>query len=119
MDMQKLIRRIKEHPEYDKVGMILCHQGVVRSTSRDGQKVSGLRVSVDHAKLKQVVDTYKQKEGIVEVLVEIAEEKDLALGDTVMLLIVAGDIRDRVIPVLNDALNALKKTVTHKTEFFV
>ena len=31
---------------------------------------------------------------------------------------VAGDIRDNVIPVLHDTLNAIKKDVTKKTEFF-
>jgi molybdopterin synthase catalytic subunit len=36
-----------------------------------------------------------------------------------MLLVVAGDVRDNVIAVLSDTLNELKKTVTHKTEFFV
>jgi len=35
-----------------------------------------------------------------------------------MLLVVAGDIRDNVIPALSDTLNAIKTTVTSKTEFF-
>ena len=36
-----------------------------------------------------------------------------------MLLVVAGDIRENVIAVLNDTLNAIKTTVTKKTEVFV
>jgi molybdopterin synthase catalytic subunit len=36
-----------------------------------------------------------------------------------MLLVVAGDIRENVITVLGDTLNAIKTTVTQKTEFFV
>jgi molybdopterin synthase catalytic subunit len=36
-----------------------------------------------------------------------------------MLLVVAGDIRETVIAVLNDTLNAIKTTVTRKTEFFL
>jgi molybdopterin synthase catalytic subunit len=35
-----------------------------------------------------------------------------------MLLVVAGDIRENVIAVLSDTLNAIKSTVTAKTEFF-
>jgi molybdopterin synthase catalytic subunit len=35
-----------------------------------------------------------------------------------MLLVVAGDIRDNVIATLKDTLNAIKTTVTRKTEFF-
>jgi len=98
--------------------MILCHNGVVRETSRNGKAVTGLRVSVDHDKLQQVVNSQKQRAGIIEILVEIADEADLSIGDDVMFLVVAGDIRDRVIPVLQDTLNAIKTTVTKKTEFF-
>ena len=119
MDLTHMINTIKNHPEYHRAGMILCHNGVVRDTSRDGRKVSGLTLSVDHEKLRQVVETYKRKPGIVEILVEIAENRNLAVGDDVMLLIVAGDIRKNVITVLNDTLNAIKTTVTQKTEFFV
>ena len=119
MNLTALIERIKNHPRYDQVGMILCHNGVVRGTSRDGRKVSGLKITVDHAKLKKIIDENKKKPGIVEILVEISENIDLSLGEDVMFLVVAGDIRDNVITALNDTLNAIKTTVTKKTEFFV
>jgi len=119
VDLTRMIDSIKKHPDCHQAGMILCHNGVVRDTSRDGRKVSGLTISVDHEKLRQVVETYKKKPGIVEILVEIAENKKLAVGDDVMFLVVAGDIRENVIAVLNDTLNTVKTTVTQKTEFFV
>ena len=119
MNLPNLIEKIKQHPEYNKVGMILCHNGVVRGTSRDGRNVSGLKIMVDHERLNQVIEIHKNRPGIIEVLVEIAEDRDLSVGDDVMYLIVAGDIRDNVIPVLNDTLNAIKATVTTKTEYFL
>jgi molybdopterin synthase catalytic subunit len=119
MNITHMIDTIKKHPDYHRAGMILCHNGVVRDTSRDGRKVSGLTLSVDHEKLRRVIETYKKKSGIVEILVEIAENTNLAVGDDVMLLVVAGDIRENVITVLSDTLNAIKTTVTQKTEFFV
>jgi molybdopterin synthase catalytic subunit len=119
MNLTHMIHTIKKHPDYHRAGMILCHNGVVRETSRDGRKVSGLTLSVDHEKLRQVIETYKKKPGIVEILVEIAENRNLTVGDDVMLLVVAGDIRENVIAVLNDTLNAIKTTVTQKTEYFV
>ena len=118
MNMTHLIDTIKKHPDYNKAGMILCHNGIVRSTSRDGRKVSGLTISVDHEKLQKVLDEHKKRPGIMEILVEIAENKDLSVGADVMFLVVAGDIRDNVIPALSDTLNAIKTTVTSKTEFF-
>jgi molybdopterin synthase catalytic subunit len=119
MNLDALINKVKTHPEFDKAGMLLCHNGVVRGTSRDGRKVSGLKVAVDHEKLRHVIREHKKRPGILEILVEIAEDKDLSVGDDVMFLVVAGDIRENVISALNDTLNAIKTSVTSKTEFFV
>jgi molybdopterin synthase catalytic subunit len=119
MNIDKLIERIKHHPDYHRVGMILAHNGVVRGTSRDGRPVRGLQVTVDQEKLATVIDAHKSRPGILDILVEIASDRDLAVGDDVMLLVVAGDIRENVIATLHDTLDAIKSTVTHKTEFFV
>ena len=118
MKIGPLIDAIKKRPDYHKAGMILCHNGVVRRTSRDGRTVSGLRIKVDAEKLQKILEEQKKRAGIIEILVEIAENKDLSVGDDVMLLVVAGDIRENVISVLHDTLNAIKTTVTDKTEFF-
>jgi len=114
VNLAGMVDKIKKHPDYHKAGMILCHNGVVRGTSRDGRQVSGLTISVDNSKLKQVIDTHKQTPGIVEILAEIAENRHLAVGDDVMLLVVAGDIRETVIAVLNDTLNAIKNSMPLK-----
>ena len=119
MKIEKMMEQIKSHPDFDNVGMVLCHNGVVRATSRDGRNVSGLRVSVDHQKLDHILFEQKQKPGILDIRVEIAENKDLKVGDDVMLLVVAGDIRENVIAVLTDTLNLIKTTVTNKTEYYL
>lgn len=118
MDINKMMQQIKNHPDFDKVGMILCHNGVVRVTSRDDRKVKGLRVVADHQKLAQILTEQKQKPGIMDIRVEIAEDRDLSVGDDVMLLLVAGDVRENVIAVLTETLNLIKSTVTKKTEYF-
>lgn len=118
MDLKALVDQVKRHPEFARVGMVLCHQGVVRGTARDGRPVRGLRVTVDRARLDQVVAEHKQRPGILEILVQINADQDLAVGDDVMLLVVAGDIRENVIAALSDTLNAIKGEVTHKTQYF-
>ncbi len=119
MNIGNLIDTIKQHPDFDNVGMILCHNGVVRSTSRNSRKVSGLKIRVNHEKLRHVIQKHKKRPGIIEILIQIAENKDLSVGDDVMFLVVAGDIRDNVIATLKDTLNDIKTTVTDKTEFFI
>ena len=118
MNINDMLGSIKKNPDFDNAGMILCHNGVVRGTSRDGRAVKGLRVAVDHQKLEQIVADQKKIAGIVDIKVEIAADRDLAVGDDVMLLVVAGDIRENVIKVLTDTLNLIKGTVTKKTEYF-
>ena len=117
MDINTLLQEIKSHPDFDQAGMVLCHNGVVRATSRDGRKVKGLRVAVDYQKLQQVLRQQKQKTGILDIRVEIAADRDLCVGDDVMLLLVAGDIRENVIAVLTETLNLIKSSVTQKTEY--
>ena len=119
MDLQGIINQLKQRSDFDKVGMILAHNGVVRGTSRDGRKVSGLSVSVDHDRLRRILDRERQTPGILDIIIEIAEDRRLSVGEDVMFLVVAGDIRDTVIAVLERTLNAVKETVTRKTEFFV
>jgi molybdopterin synthase catalytic subunit len=119
MSMDALLNQIKNHPEFNKVGMILGHNGVVRGTSRDGRKVRGLRVTVDNEMLGRIIAEQMQRPGIIDILVHINADLDLKVGDDVMYLVVAGDIRENVVPTLRDTLNAIKSTVTTKTEFFV
>ena len=119
MNIDQLIERIKHRPDYHRVGMILAHNGVVRGTSRDGRPVRGLHVTVDQEKLAKVITEHTSRPGIIDILVEIASGRDLAVGDDVMALVVAGDIRENVISTLHDTLDAIKSTVTHKTEYFI
>ncbi|MBI9089911.1 MAG: molybdenum cofactor biosynthesis protein MoaE [Desulfobacterium sp.] len=118
MDMNAMIQQIKSLPDYDRVGMILCHNGVVRKTTREGREVTGLRVAVDHDGLDCLIATQKQREGIVEVLVTIEEGRDLAVGEDIMAIVVAGDIRERVIQTLGDTLEAVKTKITTKQQFY-
>ena len=43
---------------------------------------------------------------------------ELTIGDDLLLIAVAGDIRENVIPALSDTLNAIKARGTLKTEYF-
>jgi molybdopterin synthase catalytic subunit len=116
--LDDMIRKIKAMPGADSVGMILCHNGIVRGTSRDGRKVTGVTVKADRKKLDDIITAQKIRPGIFEILVHV-NEGELKVGDDLLLIAVAGDIRENVIPVLTDTLNTVKKSVTSKTEHFV
>lgn len=115
MNLTDMMKKVKNHPDYHKAGMILCHNGVVRGTSRGGHLVSELLVKADRQRLAGIIEEMKKRPGIIEVLAEVAEGK-LRVGDDVMFVVVAGDFRENVFPVLMDTVNAIKKEVTKKTE---
>ncbi len=115
MNLMEMIEQVKAHPDYSRVGMILCHNGVVRSTSRDGRAVTELTVRADRDRLREIVADLKGRPGIVEVLVEIREGR-LRMGDDVMYVVVAGDFRENVFSALMDAVNRIKSDVTRKVE---
>ena len=115
MNLQEMIDKVKMHPDYPKAGMILCHNGVVRSTSRAGRPVSELTVRVERQPLQKIIDDIRQRPGIVEVLVEIREGR-LYPGEDVMFIVVAGDFRENVFSALMDMVNRIKADVTRKIE---
>lgn len=119
MTLTSMLEQIKRHPDYHKAGMILCHNGVVRETARDGAGVQGLEIVVDHARLAEILAEQKKRPGIVDILIHINEGRLLKVGDDVMYLVVAGDIRENVIAALTDTLNLVKSEVTRKTQHFI
>ena len=71
MNLEDLIGRIKRHPDYGRVGMILCHNGVVRETARDGRRVKRMTVRADRIRLEAVLAEMRKRPGIVEILAEV------------------------------------------------
>ncbi|HIC90863.1 MAG TPA: molybdenum cofactor biosynthesis protein MoaE [Syntrophaceae bacterium] len=116
MELWEMIEKIKSHPNFGQVGMILCHNGIVRGTSRDGHPVQGIDIMVDRSRLVLVLDEMKSHPGIVEILAEI-KEGTLKVGEDIMWIVVAGDTRDNVFPVLEVTVERIKKEVVKKTEF--
>ncbi|CAD7778135.1 hypothetical protein DMNBHIDG_01693 [Candidatus Methanoperedenaceae archaeon GB37] len=96
LSLDKLIEKIKNHPHYSEIGMIACHLGLVRGTSRNGQPVKKLSVQVNHEKLKEIITNVKEMPGIVETVVE-TKQGVFTVGETIMAIAVAGDIREHVV----------------------
>jgi len=115
IDAGRMIETIKKHPDYHKAGMILVHNGVVRNSSRNGRAVERLIVEPDRERLVRILAMMKKKPGIIEISAEVSEG-ELKPGDDIMVVAVAGDIREHVFPVLQETIALIKKDVTKKTE---
>lgn len=118
MDLQTILERVKSHPRFDEAGMVLIHNGVVRKTARDGREVTGLRVMVDEDRLQAILTENRARLGIVDIQVEINRDTDLTVGQDVMFIVVAGDVRENVIETLRITLDAVKGEATRKIQYF-
>jgi molybdopterin synthase catalytic subunit len=115
MQLDEMIAAVKANPNFHKAGMIASHIGIVRSSSRSGKIVDSVHVQFDQAKIEQILGDTKSRPGIVDVLIQ-TNSGHLAVGDEIMAVVVAGDIRENVFPALTDTVERLKTEASTKTE---
>ncbi len=113
--MDAWLKEAKTHPDAQKVGMYLTHNGVVRQSAkarvRDGaadtRPVTGMRFLYDEEKLQAIVAETRALEGIFYVRVWL-NEGTLQTGDDIMYALVGGDIRPRVVDALQYLVGRVK-----------
>lgn len=118
MDISKTIAEMKKDPDFAaNVGMVLIHNGVVRGHRRgDRATVTGVDVTIDEARMEALRAEYETKPGIYRIVAK-ANAGPLQVGDDLLFLIVAGDIRENVKPVLAELLDRIKAEAVSKSEF--
>lgn len=117
MNISRAIAAMKERPGFtEKVGMILVHNGVVRAWSRqEAGRVVALEVTPDQEKIEAIREELLKRPGIFDIVVQ-AKSGRFEPGDDLLFLIVAGDIRENVKPVLSDLLDRIKGEAISKKE---
>jgi len=117
MDISQRIVEMKQQPGFNnEVGMILIHNGTVRSWSRkDRKEVVALEVTPDFKKIEMIRRELLKREGIYDIVAE-AKTGRFQPGDDLLFLIVAGDIRENIKPVLAELLDRIKSEAISKNE---
>ena len=117
MDINATIAALKARPDFaDHVGMILVHNGTVRSWSRSDKKtVAALEVTVDHERIDHLRREFLQHQGIYDIIIETREGLRRP-GDDLLFIVVAGDIREHVKDVLARLLDRIKAEAVSKRE---
>ena len=113
--LNDLVEKIKREMDPLKVGMIACHNGIARGTSRAGELAEYLDIDVDTDVWERILQEMRAEPGIAAVEAYLFTGRR-RVGDDVMLIAVAGDIRENVLPVLEKTLNRLKKEAVKKRE---
>lgn len=109
------IHDVKSQPGSAAIGMILAHPGVVRGTSRSGEPVRGMVLRADRDRLEEVLAEAGTWPGVYAVR-GWANEGSLSVGDDIMKVLVAGDIRDNVFAALQRLVSLIKSEVLSESE---
>lgn len=120
------LRETKEHPDADKIGMILTHNGIVRATPKvmvrdgikDAKSVIGMAFSCDGEKLQAAIEKTLEMPGIYCVRAWL-NEGTLQVGDDIMLVLIGGDIRPHVVDALEYLVGTLKSECVTEEEIYI
>ena len=117
----------KADPSFRACGMYLIHNGTVRETPKaevrgvetdgvqPGGKVGSMVFSYDRAKVDAAIDEARRLPGIGYVRVWL-NEGELSVGDDIMLVLIGGDIRPRVIDALQQLVGTIKNKCVSEVE---
>ncbi len=115
-DLNAELKKIKQNTNKDELGMILVHNGIVRGTSRVGNKsVSIMELSFDKEKLSAAIKKAKENKGVKSVVVWI-NEGELSVGDDIMYVILSGDRRINILKPFEELIENIKSNVVTEKE---
>jgi len=109
------VREAKLLVDPNATGMFLVHQGVVRGTSRSGERVLGMELTADRDRLEALLAEARCWPG-VQVVRAWVNEGSLAVGDDIMKVLVGGDRGDRVHAAMRRLVAAIKAEVVSESE---
>ena len=123
--MDQWLEEAKQAPEAGQCGMYLTHNGVVRITPkrqmREGVQglgnVAKVRFSYDAEGLAAAIEEAKTYPGIHYVRVWL-NEGDLAVGESLMYVLIGGDIRPNCIDALQKLVGKIKNELVVEEEIY-
>lgn len=115
LTLYDLVEKVKREMDPAKVGMLACHNGVVRATSRQGLPAEYLDIDLNTEAWERILREMRSQPGIAAIEAHLCTGRR-QIGEDVLLVVVAGDIRENVFPVLEKIVNSLKKEAILKKE---
>ena len=121
--IEQWLTEAKESAEAAQVGMWLTHNGVVRQTPKqkvrkgidDGSIVERLTFGYDRKKVMAAIDAAKEMEGIHYIRVWL-NEGTLKVGDSIMYVLIGGDIRPHTMECLDALVGEIKSHCVSEVE---
>jgi len=119
------LREAKADPRAAECGMYLCHNGVVRCTPkaqvRKGEQglpaVEAVDFSYDAKGVQAAIESTLDMDGIYYVRVWL-NDGILQVGDSIMHVLIGGDIRPHVIDALQSLVGTIKNELVVEKELY-
>ena len=123
VSLPELIQKAKENPDFRKAGAITLFIGVVRGENRNGDTVQELELEAYEEKaneaLTNICNDLRKKKGIVDVQIHHLLG-EFNVGEDLVYVLVTGDHRKNLFPVLEEAVERYKSEVPiFKKEYVV
>lgn len=110
--LSDMIKTAKSKPNFKKAGAITLFIGVVRGETLKGETVEKLELEAYEEKaneiLKSICEELKKKQGIIDVQIHHLLG-EFNVGEDLVYVLVCGDHRKNVFPVLEEAVERYKK----------
>jgi len=112
LSISSLLENTRKKPDFHKVGAITMFVGVVRGETKEREAVKGLELEAYKEKADEVLEDIcrelQAKEGIVDVQIHHFTGK-FHVSEELVYVLVAGNHRSHVFPVLEEAVERYKK----------
>lgn len=114
IDLEKIVKSIKNKRDIDKVGSIHTFSGIVRSTSKDGKPVKGLKIDsydeLANSSINKICEDIKKREGIIDIIL-VHFKGEFNLSEDLVHVVVASSHREEGFSALRDAVERYKKEI--------
>jgi len=114
IDLERIIKSVKTHPEISKAGSIHTFTGIVRDNSIKGKPVISMKIDayddLANKSIARICETLKQEKGIINVKI-IHLKGDFELSEDLVYVVVASAHRKEGFEVISKAVDMYKKEI--------
>lgn len=114
IDLASIIKAVKESSKITESGSIHTFTGIVRNTSKEGKPVVKMKIDaydeLANKSIKQICETLKQNEGIIEIKI-IHLKGEFELSEDLVYVVVASAHRKEGFETIQNAVDMYKKEI--------
>ncbi|MFX1589657.1 MAG: molybdenum cofactor biosynthesis protein MoaE [Promethearchaeota archaeon] len=114
IELDHLIKSLKENPNISKAGSIHTFTGIVRDSSNNGKSVISMKIDayddLANKSLTKICEKLKQKKGIIDIKI-IHLKGDFRLSEDLVYVVVASAHRKEGFEVISKAVEMYKKQI--------